>query len=389
MRRKSFKEVLDAHRGVGPGFDLLRILLALAIFYGHAKWASGHGSAEALRHSLSARVSLEAGGWEGWRRPLLTSYVPAFFALSGFLVTGSALRTRVTSTFLAFRALRIFPALTVELLLSAFLLGAAVTTVPLAQYFTSPVLLRYFGNLFGWITFSLPGVFTTNPAAGVVNANLWTLPSEFDCYLITAFLMTCGLFYRRAVLTIAFAAVTLVFLVLNTFTSFGVTASTLPGFAITYYFFTGVLFYHWREYIPLRRWLFVLAAVLSYVLQYGHHAVFLAPVFVAYCTLAFGMISIPRLPLLASGDYSYGIYLYGFPITQAVVALVPGMRGSGWGTLLVSLLVTCIFAAFSWHAIEKPTLQLKRKLPSRYFPQKRADVPITPSLREATVSTTS
>ena len=38
---QTFGAILDKHRGVGPGFDLLRILLAVAILYGHAKWAAG------------------------------------------------------------------------------------------------------------------------------------------------------------------------------------------------------------------------------------------------------------------------------------------------------------------------------------------------------------
>jgi peptidoglycan/LPS O-acetylase OafA/YrhL len=51
---------------------------------------------------------------------------------------------------------------------------------------------RYFGNIVGWITFSLPGVFASNYSS-VVNTNLWTLPSELDCYIITAALMMSGL----------------------------------------------------------------------------------------------------------------------------------------------------------------------------------------------------
>lgn len=370
-RSKTFADVLDANRGVGPGFDLLRILLAAAIFYGHAKWAAGTGG-EALGPTATEAAKMVEAGWEGWKRPILYSLVPAFFALSGFLVTGSALRTQVTSTFLAFRGLRIFPALVVEVTLSAILLGFFLTTLTPAQYFTDPGFFRYLGNMVGWITFHLPGVFTDNPVEGLVNVNLWTLPSEFDCYLITALLMATGLLYKRMLMTALFVAVTIVLAISNTFFDMFVTKSTMSGYAVTYYFFVGVMFFHWKDKIPVSWPLFLAAGAVGYFLQAGHNMVFIAPVFVTYCTLFFGMQPIPRIPLIASGDYSYGVYLYGFPITQGVVAIWPGLVGNGWATLGVAAFFTALFAAASWHFIEKPTLALKNKLPAKWFPKNRA-----------------
>ena len=84
-----------------------------------------------------------------------------------------------------------------EVFLSAFVLGAIYTTLPLADYFTSPHFFRYFGNMFGFITYKLPGVFTDNRIPGIVNLNLWTLPAEFDCYAITAVLIYTGILFRR------------------------------------------------------------------------------------------------------------------------------------------------------------------------------------------------
>ena len=367
---KTFGSILSANRGVGAGFDLLRILLAFVIFYGHAKWAAGHSILDHAPAAFAATnpVNLERGGWEGWRRPILVSYVPAFFALSGYLVSASAFRTRFTSTFLAHRALRIFPALIVEVTLSGIVIGLFLTSYAPAAYFTDPLFFRYFGNIVGWISFYLPGVFENNPSTTAVNVNLWTLPAEFDCYLMTAALMVTGLFYKRIIFTVTFVTLTIVFACLNLTSQFGVSPTTLPGFAVTYYFFMGVFFYHWRDYIPQHVVIFVLALACSYALQSGHHAVFFAPVFVVYATLFFGHAAIPKVPLIGRGDYSYGMYLYGFPITQACVALIPGLRGNGWATLGVSLAITMCFAVFSWHVIESKMLRLKSRLPVTFFP---------------------
>src|ERR1700761_8572433 len=161
--RETVGQALARHRGIGPGFDLLRVLLSLYIFYGHALWIAGSGPA----------TSDPGSGFHGWTRPFHMAAVPVFFTLSGFLVTSSAIRLRRTSTFLAFRILRIFPALLVEVSLCALALGPLLSAYPPERYFTDPATGRYLGNMLGLITFHLPGLFLANPVSGVVNINLW------------------------------------------------------------------------------------------------------------------------------------------------------------------------------------------------------------------------
>lgn len=366
--------VMAKYGGVGPGFDLLRILLAFYIFYGHALWLSGASSsvtglAAIAGAALGETADAGADGFHGWTRPFHVAAVPIFFALSGFLVLGSALRLKATSTFLAFRVLRIFPALVLETALCAFLLGAALTTLPLGRYFSDPVFLRYLGNMAGVVSFHLPGVFEQNPVAGIVNVNLWTLPAEFGCYFVTALLMMTRLIYNRTLFTIAYGLVAIVFLVLSFTTGFGITQGLLPPVAIVFYFFTGMLFHHWKESLRAHWALFLATGAVAYVLLLFQWSVFLAPLPAVYCMVLFGMIAIPKLPLISSGDYSYGIYLYGFPITQALLVIAPGVFvGRGFLLLTASSLLTCAFAAFSWHVVEKRALTLKRHLPKGWFP---------------------
>jgi peptidoglycan/LPS O-acetylase OafA/YrhL len=204
----------------------------------------------------------------------------------------------------------------------------------------------------------------------VVNANLWTLPSEFDCYLITAVLMLTGLLYRRGLFTVIFLLLSAIFAVLNLTTDFALSPGILPPFAITYYFFMGVLAYHWRDRVPAHWLLFLICGVASYALLMSQRTVFIAPALITYCTVFSGLVAIPKLPLISKGDYSYGIYLYGFPIAQALVAIAPGIFiGHRYILLAVATVVTCSFAAFSWHLIERRALGAKRHLPERFFPR--------------------
>ena len=79
-----------------------------------------------------------------------------------------------------------------------------------------------------------------------------------------------------------------------------------------------------------------------------------------YFTLCIGFIDLRGLPLIKRGDYSYGVYLYGYPIEQALWHFVPALRH--WELLFaVALPTTMIFAIVSWHLIEKPALMLKNK----------------------------
>ena len=62
---------------------------------------------------------------------------------------------------------------------------------------------------------------------------------------------------------------------------------------------------------------------------------------------------------MQNGDYSYGMYLYAFPISHTLVATIPALQVPFW--LYASAVpTTFLFAAFSWHFFEEPTLKLKR-----------------------------
>ncbi len=60
------------------------------------------------------------------------------------------------------------------------------------------------------------------------------------------------------------------------------------------------------------------------------------------------------------GDYSYGLYIYGYPVQQMFSAA--GLPDYGiWSYFGVTLLVTLGFSICSWHLLEKPALRLKNR----------------------------
>lgn len=352
--RRSIGDVMRAHHGGGPGFDALRLVLALAILGYHSVLLSPD---RAMVDYVNRHF-----------RELILALVPMFFCLSGFLVTGSALRTQSVRVFLTYRSLRIFPALAVEVALSALLLGPFMTTLPLAEYFTSKQFLVYFGNIIGAVRMALPGVFLDNPHPNVVNGSLWTLQPEFYCYLLMAGLMLSTLVYRRAWYSGIFAGAVLVLSVLAALYGLGNPGDLLPPNVILYYFFAGIAACHWKDRIPVNAVLFVLAAALAWWMLPQRGLSYLAALPLTYCTVCLGMPAWPRIPLLQNGDYSYGIYLFNFPIQQSLVHLFPQLD-VWWLLLLAAAPLTILFAVASWHWIEKPALQLKKRfLPNRSAP---------------------
>jgi peptidoglycan/LPS O-acetylase OafA/YrhL len=242
---------LNYNKGKTIGFDFLRLFLALLVFYSHSGWILGnigHATPDAVVFTSLNEVS----GVRSIKHTLYAMVVPMFFALSGFLVAASAQRNRDVKVFLAHRGLRIFPALTVEIFLSALVLGPVFTYLSLSQYFTSEVFFRYFGNIFGFVAFYLPGVFEKNPVDGVINTNLWTLPSEFYCYLILSVLMMSGILWKKTIFSILFALTTVYLLVHNLVLDKSIlNGEHFHAYFVVYYFIVGVMFFVWRNHIKI------------------------------------------------------------------------------------------------------------------------------------------
>ena len=86
----------------------------------------------------------------------------------------------------------------------------------------------------------------------------------------------------------------------------------------------------------------------------------LAPVPAAYVACYFGLMNPRRSWIVSSGDYSYGLYLYGFVIQQCAAAFGPLQHW--YLNLLVSLPLSFGVAMASWHLVEKHALRLRGRV---------------------------
>jgi len=291
--------------------------------------------------------------------------LPAFFALSGYLVAAGLVRCADPRAFLLLRLLRIAPALIVPVAATALLLGPLMTTLPLTDYFAAPATARYLQNIIGLPHFALPGLFADNPRGGIVNGALWTIQMEMGCYLALAVLASVA---RGRLFEIALLGLALM-LLFPRLPFIGLALTWLPAKPLVLAFVCGALLHHFAAHIPLHPVLGVAALAAAFgILRDPAHAGLAVP-FLAYGVIWLGVRRIPAA--LTRADYSYGVYLTAYPLQQAAIQLVPGQ--SWWINLSLALPAALLAAAALWHGVEHPLMARKHELVARLTGQ-RPDV---------------
>ncbi|WP_332682225.1 acyltransferase family protein [Bosea sp. (in: a-proteobacteria)] len=345
-----FASVADGLSARHNHFGLLRLLLALAVVVSHAlSVTTGRVEDEPLALSTGFTLGEHA--------------VNGFFAVSGFLVTMSY-EQRGWRDYVIARSLRIAPGLIAATLVVSLLLGSALTRLDLSAYLSDPRLWRFIsGTLTSFKSAApLPGVFEDNPLPFPMGT-VWTLKYETLCYLGVLVAGLSGLLLQRRLalaIWVALVVATVAREVVAPDGPKGVeTALRLPLL-----FLTGGLIYLWRERVPLSlAGLGVALVVTALLLPTPFYKAAL------YLVTAWGVLVLALAPALARwhsdppADLSYGVYLYGWPVQQAFVAVFPAA-----GAFLLfwpGLAVTLTVAALSWYFVEKPALGLKRRLLAR------------------------
>lgn len=329
-------------------FTLIRLLAATGVLVSHA-------------------FPLADGRDRPWREPLLElTGIPlghhcvfVFFAISGFYVTRSFDRRRSASEYLSARGLRLFPALAVNLGLTVLVLGLWITTAPPGLYW--PEARDYaLSNLvlLAGLQQTLPGVFETAPWGPRVNGSLWTLFYEAICYLAVLAAGVAGLF--RSVALLRAASLAAVALCLWGGEEVRLTWLGLP-------FAYGAALYAWRDRVPLSP-LAVLALGAAAALAQGTALYLpLLQAALAYGVLVAGLWPAPRLlPFNRLGDYSYGVYIYAWPLQQLSLTHL-GAETPG-GVIAIALPLALLCAVASWHLVERPALGLRRPARQRERP---------------------
>jgi peptidoglycan/LPS O-acetylase OafA/YrhL len=262
--------------------------------------------------------------------------VDGFFALSGYLIAASYVRLQSLSAFAWHRARRIFPGYWVCLLVTAFALPPVFGQRPDPEYFVHNCLepARYVthaaAGVVGSIGFGetqnpaadlavtrgqteIPGMFPDNELPGMINGSLWSLRHEVRLYALVGLLGCLGLLNRRTAVVLLLIAWALNFELTRRFGSIHALAAPRTSA----HFLMGVVFYYWNP--PLRaRYALPAVGVGALALATGWYAL-IAPLCTTY--VLFWLAAVLPLRSFGKRDYSYGIYIYSFPIQQSLAAV--------------------------------------------------------------------
>lgn len=331
-------------------FDFLRLIAVLLVWYGNCHLL--RGGSDMLDKAL----------------PFQYLGVSVLFIISGYFVTASYERHGTPLSFLKNRILRVMPPLILAVGVCALLIGPIATSLKLGDYYEHSRTFSYFRNLTLFtLQPDLPGVFGALPSSSV-NGSLWVLPYEARCYAAIMLVGMLGILQPRIML--ALFGCCLFILVYNAICGdnppkrlLGIKWEKLrTTMWLGFLFSGGGLVYMYRESIPrhiglLTGCILIMLFSLGLPVKWG---TILLDAALIYSVIYVGFLRLPLLPKVSQyGEFSYGIYLYAFPIQQLTLHFMDGSKTPMGMFMLVSLLGTFACAFASWHLVEKKALMYK------------------------------
>jgi peptidoglycan/LPS O-acetylase OafA/YrhL len=352
-------------------FDFVRLSLAIIVLFSHSYFiAYGDGLLEPFKRLTHQRIDM------GYMA------VDSFFIISGFLITASYERSRSWWSYLNKRICRIFPGFLVASLFCALIAlpigGGIVAAV------SSPVTrdLHFMASVLQLHEFASSGGFSSNPWPLAVDNSMWSVSYEFWCYIAVMVLGSFGLLRNRRALVALFflsIAASVFFVVTGLHTGARVLGPIVGAphiwSRLLPMYLSGVVFYRFRNHLSLKRnW--IIASVIGFVIALLAPLAWqiLFPFVGAYLILTVAFHPSIQLHRVGRfGDFSYGTYLYGFPVQQIIVHL-HGNSISVMRLFALSLPATLACAFLSWHLVEKWYIQRIRPV----VPEKLAKDPDMP-----------
>jgi peptidoglycan/LPS O-acetylase OafA/YrhL len=331
-------------------FDVIRLVAAASVIFSHAFLISDGTD----RNEPVLRLTGNILGIYG---------VFVFLIISGFLVTNSLRNSVSLRDFAWKRFLRVFPALGVCALVSAFLISPFFSEIGAREYLSSLYGPKYIIKVMSlYDVTEIPTVRLyeqdLHRLCYIINGSLWTIASEIYCYLILWIMAVFSLVSLPLALRGLILGSSLLALSLDGkfFISHAVLnlLYTLPSFCAG----VAMYFIHFRFGISRNIALLCLLG-LGLAVPTGY-LIILFPLLAAYPITFLGLSESIHLGRVTRfGDLSYGTYLYGWPVEQ-IVRSVMGTSASAWMLFLISIPLASTCGWLSWHLVEKHALTLKK-----------------------------
>lgn len=338
-------------------FDLMRVIAASAVLYSHSFAVIGHPEPRPIAGQTIGSLA-----------------VALFFGISGFLVCQSWRSDPSLYRFTMRRALRIMPGLFVVVAFTALIVGPIFTSVSLESYFSGSAVFAYFPQTLLFVSVpGLPGLFETNPLPHGNNASLWTLRYEVLMYAFLALgasVMPKSTLRSLCTGLLAAFALSWLLLTLTDNKPYEMPAAWRIGMelhgdrlcSLGAYFFSGCVLSMYFDRLRLSPPLTVVLIGVCVAIPSADWVQPLLWFAIPYGAITFAYKAPAAMKSLSGYDYSYGIYVYAFPIQQIVAQSMTDVDQRWFSSLMISAVLTFALAGLSWHLVEKPALGLKSRL---------------------------
>ncbi|AMU65991.1 acyltransferase family protein [Mycobacteroides abscessus] len=284
-------------------------------------------------------------------------FADGFFVISGFLITAAWVRRPNLKEYWASRALRIFPGLWICLMVIAFVIAPIAARVKHTSITFSSELGYVVNNaLLNVAYLDIDETPADVPYPGVWDGSIWTLFFVLLCDVMVSVLGVAGLLKRHWVIPILLISA----LSCSAHFSYTPESYTWPQMLSRFFvvFLAGALFYQYQDKIPAHWSLVVLSVGLVVASGFTQNYRVLGALPLAYAVIVSGaLIRKTRL----RNDFSYGVYIYAFPIQQLLATFGLG-RLNPFLFFLLATTATLPIAALSWFVVEKRAMALKARI---------------------------
>jgi peptidoglycan/LPS O-acetylase OafA/YrhL len=339
-------------------FDMLRLILAVVVVFVHCSELSLQPALAFIPHFLNSRIAVEG-----------------FFVMSGFLILGSYSRSQsnyrqhisvngkasVPDPLLAYferRGRRILPAYWVALIF-VLILGSLETVLSEGAFWNSSDLWKFIASNLTFMNYlhpAMPGVFAHNPKEPAANGALWTIKLEVMFYLIVPIIVTLCRKLGRIPVLATILVLSLLFQYAAVHAHHPSLAKQLPGQLC--FFVLGSAAFFYLDWLREHKALVWAMGVAFFLLTYVGGGIVCEGFGVAALVISFAFFFPHVEGPTKYGDFSYGVYVFHFPIVQTLIAIGFFAIHPYLATLAVLAMVT-LLAVLSWNLIEKPALNIK------------------------------
>lgn len=342
--------------GKENNYNIIRFIAALMVIYGHMYVLLGMQAPRLFCNEINAI---------GFKILMI---------MSGYMITKSYLSDSSLINYMIKRCFRIFPALIFYTVIMTLIIGPFFTTYGVKDYYANSITWAYLKNIFLQPTYMLTGLFENNIYPYAVNGSLWALPVEFSLYIVTCVVLR--LFSKEknqkiiwivmAIVVILLQIVHLEFYPSKYFVLFG--TDWVSALNIYPYFLIGGFFsvVNLKKYCNLQLASLMLLVGVSLSFNKMWIMEFLLMLVMPYFIISLGEAVNPIFSkCFRNIDLSYGMFLWGFPVQQALIYIIYVKNNivlSANKYFVLSTVVTLLFAVVTWYCVEKPISKVMKRL---------------------------